>query len=131
MGQEEQDSGSFADLVHAANSDHPRRDRVVEAWLRPIIDGRWTDASGAGWVIRGRRMEPAGPALRRLLRRPDLRVLHAYGPHPREVSGLEREALLHRVEQYATGDAPPHSAFLLAEFRNDSRQVMLVIEEMC
>jgi hypothetical protein len=47
------------------------------------------------------------------------------------VSGREREALLQRVEQYAAGDAPPYSAFLLAEFRNDSRQAMLVIEEMC
>jgi uncharacterized protein YbgA (DUF1722 family) len=69
--------------------------------------------------------------LRRLLKRPELRVLHAYGLHPSEVSGAEREALLERVERYFAGEAPPHSEFWLAEFRDDDRNVMLVIEEAC
>jgi hypothetical protein len=33
------------------------------------------------------------------------------------------------VERYFAGEAPQHSAFWLAEFRNDDRQIMLVIEE--
>jgi uncharacterized protein YbgA (DUF1722 family) len=69
--------------------------------------------------------------LRRLLNRPDVRILHAYGPHPTEVSGPEREALLERVERYLAGEAPPHSAFWLAEFRDDNHHAMLVIEEAC
>jgi hypothetical protein len=35
------------------------------------------------------------------------------------------------VERYFAGQAPPHSAFWLAEFRDDDRHVMLVIEEAC
>ncbi|WP_143163056.1 hypothetical protein [Couchioplanes caeruleus] len=71
------------------------------------------------------------PALRRLLKRSGLRVIHAHGPHPREVSDQERHSLLERVNRFAVGEAPPHSAFWLAEFRNEDRQIMLVIEEAC
>lgn len=103
---------------------------TAEGWPLPIQDGYWND-SGVSWHLRGQRIQTMGPALRRLLNRPELRVLHAYGPQPREVAGREREALLARVEQYFAGEAPPHSAFVLAEFRNHDRQAMLVIEEMC
>jgi hypothetical protein len=47
------------------------------------------------------------------------------------VSGQERHSLLERVNRFAAGEAPPHSVFWLADFRNDDRQVMLVIEEAC
>ncbi|MBK8470503.1 MAG: hypothetical protein IPL45_12235 [Actinomycetales bacterium] len=51
--------------------------------------------------------------------------------HPTEVSGAERQALLARVEQFLEGHAPPMSAFDLAEFRDEGRAVMLVVEESC
>src|SRR5690348_11946305 len=47
-----------------------------------------------------------------------------YGPQPQEVSGPDLAALLERVQQYYDGATPPHSAFLLADFRNDTRQAV-------
>ncbi|WP_157437887.1 hypothetical protein [Actinoplanes subtropicus] len=47
------------------------------------------------------------------------------------MSGPELEALLQRVEQYHDGEAPPHSAFMLAEFRDSVGRAMLVIQEFC
>jgi hypothetical protein len=69
--------------------------------------------------------------LRRLLKRADLRVLHAYGPQPVEVTGPDRDALMARVDQCFAGEAPPHNEFQLAEFRDSDRRVMLVVEEFC
>lgn len=131
MGGKRRDLESFENLARATSSNDGDAERVVEVWPLPIGDGHWTDDNGVEWRIRGRGLQPASPALRRLLKRRELRVLHAYGPQPQEVSGPQREALLERVEQYHRGNAPPHSAFLLAEFRNDARQAMLIIEEMC
>jgi hypothetical protein len=128
-GRKPEDSASFADLVHAS-SVHDG-EHVAGAWPQPIREGQWVDDRGAHWHIRGRDIEPTGPALRRLLKRTDLRVLHAYSAQPREVDGREREALLERVRRFAAGDAPPYSAFRLAEFRSEDQQVMLVIEEAC
>jgi hypothetical protein len=112
-------------------SDVSDLDQLVGPWPRPIMERHWIDEQGIRWHIRGRGIPADGPALRRLLKRPGLRVLHAYGPHPREVTGQERHSLLERVNRSAAGEAPPHSAFRLAEFRNEDRQVMLVIEEAC
>lgn len=124
--------GSFADFVHQARSDSVTERPNVEPWPQPIHDGHWTDDNGTQWHMRGARGQiPHRALLRRLLKLPDLRVLHAYGPDPTEVSGPEREALLERVERYFAGEGPPHSAFWLAEFRDDDRHVMLVIQEAC
>jgi hypothetical protein len=131
VGRRQPEPNSFADLVHQAKSESPSPKPAVETWPQPIEDGRWVDDSGVEWRIRGPRIDPAGSALRRLLKRTELRVLHAYGPRPREVSGPDRQALLEAVERYVAGEAPPHSAFWMAEFRNDDHQVMLVIEEAC
>ncbi|GAA2887621.1 hypothetical protein Acy02nite_82390 [Actinoplanes cyaneus] len=131
MGHQPEHSESFAGLVRAAESDGSDRQHAAGVWPRPISDGRWIDDRGIHWQIRGRELEPAGPPLRRLLKRADLRFLHAYGAHPREVSGRESEALLERVGRFAAGDVPAHSAFRLAEFRSNDRQAMLVIEEAC
>jgi predicted naringenin-chalcone synthase len=68
---------------------------------------------------------------RRLLRRPDVTVLHVYGLDPRVVTGLERDALTVRIEEFFVGCAPPMSDFAIAEFRNGQRQVMLVVQEYC
>ncbi len=62
---------------------------------------------------------------------PDVRVLHCYGMHPREVAGEERNELFDRLEQFFAGLAPPMSTFDVAEFRDDDRAVMLVVEESC
>lgn len=122
---------SFADLVRNVGS-APKGERIgPEPWPRLIGDGHWTDDGGTQWHIRGRRDEPPRRVLRRLLKRPDLRVLHSYGPYPAEVPGAERQALLERVERYFAGEAPPHRTFWLAEFRDENGHIMLVIEEAC
>jgi hypothetical protein len=128
MRHQDQEPESFADFVRRARSDPATKRPSVESWPRPIRDGRWTDDNGTQWHIRGGRGQLPHRVLRRLLTRPDLRVLHAYGPHPTEVSGAEREAL---VELHFAGEAPPHSHFCLAEFHDDNHHVMLVIEEAC
>jgi hypothetical protein len=131
MRHQRQEPESFADFVRRARSDPEAKRPGAQSWPQPIRDGHWTDDNGTHWHIRGRRGQLPQRVLRRLLKRPDLRVLHAYGPNPTEVSGLECEALLERVERYFAGEAPPHSVFWLAEFRDDNRHVMLVIEEAC
>jgi hypothetical protein len=68
---------------------------------------------------------------RRLLSRPDVTVLHIYGLHPRPVTGLERDGLIARIEEFFTGAAPAMSDFAVAEFRNGQRKVMLVVQEYC
>ena len=128
-GRKPLDSASWDDLIHVSSV--YREEQAAGAWPRPIREGQWVDDRGVHWHIRGRSIEPGGPPLRRLLKRTDLRVLHAYGTQPREVEGREREALLERVRRFAAGDAPPFSTFWLAEFRNEDRQVMVVIEEAC
>ena len=100
-------------------------------WPRPIRARQWIGEDGVRWRLRGREIEAGSVALRRLLTRSGLRVLHVYGPRPREVTGQEREGLLERVGLFAAGEAPPHSCFWLAEFRSEDRQVMLIIEEGC
>jgi hypothetical protein len=130
MGHHRKEPESSADLVQEADSALTADRTGAQPWPQPIRDGRWTDDSGTQWRVRGRGTQPPR-ALLRLLKRPDLRVLHAYGPHPTEVSGTQRQALLERVRRYLAGEAPPHSAFWLAEFRDDDHHVMLVIEEAC
>lgn len=68
---------------------------------------------------------------RRLSAQSDVRVLHCNGMHPMEVSGAERLALLAQIEEFFDGNAPPMSTFDLAEFRDEHRAVMLVVEESC
>lgn len=68
---------------------------------------------------------------RRLFSRPDVAVLHVYGLDPRQVTGPERDALIDRIEQFFADAAPPMTDFAIAEFRNDQRQAMLVVQESC
>jgi hypothetical protein len=131
MRRQRQEPESFADFVRKARSDAGAQGPEAQSWPQPIRDGHWTDNNGTLWHIRGGPGQLPHRALRRLLKRRDLRVLHAYGLHPTEVSGPEREALLERVERYFAGEAPPHSEFWLAEFRDHNHHAMLVIEEAC
>lgn len=98
-------------------------------WPRPVYDGSWTDRQGVTW--RMRRSELDDKRLRRLLKRSDLRVLHAYQMKVSLVEGAEREALLQRVHDFHAGLAPEFSDFELADFRDPDRNPMLVIQESC
>jgi hypothetical protein len=108
---------------------HAAADAAGRDWPAPIRDRRWTDRHGAQWRMRGGLL--TARQARRLLRRPDVIVLHIYGFDPRLVTGLERDALTARIEEFFAGYAPPMSDFAIAEFRNGQRQVMLVVQESC
>jgi hypothetical protein len=131
MRHQRQEHESFADLVREAALAAKAEPTGAQPWPQPIREGRWTDDRGTQWHIRGRGTPSPRGLLRRLLKHPDLRVLHAYGPQPTEVAGPQQQALLERVERCFAGEAPPHSEFWLAEFRDDDHHVMLVIEEAC
>jgi hypothetical protein len=131
MGRRRRESESFADFVQEMGAAWAVERSGVQPWPRPIREGRWTDEDGTEWRLRGRGEQPPRAVLRRLRKRPGCRVLYAYGPRPTEVSGEQRDALLERVERYFAGEAPPHSVFWLAEFRDDDHHAMLVIEEAC
>jgi hypothetical protein len=100
-----------------------------DRWPAPLADNHWIDQQGNRWRIRGDLLTPK--QARRLFRRPDVSVLHFYGPDCREVTGPDRDALIDRIEQFFVDAAPPMTAFAMAEFRNDLRQVTVVVQESC
>lgn len=124
-----QHSQTFADIVRATEpvvgDPHPD----AGTWPSPMGVREWMDDAGRTWQMRGDALN--AKRTRHLLAQPNVRVLHCYGMHPHEVSGAERQALLARVEEFFEGHAPPMSTFDLAEFRDEDRAVMLVVEESC
>jgi hypothetical protein len=103
-------------------------------WPSAVRAREWVDPDGTRWRRRG------GPAdvrrAERLLRSADVRVLHFYGPGaPTEIAPGDREALWARVRPYVRdrfirvpGD---FADFEVAEFKDDDRRSLLVIEESC
>lgn len=124
-----QQSPTFAEIVRGLEPVVGEPDPDAGTWPSPMRDRQWTDGAGVIWHMRGARLDHRG--VRRVMALPDLRVLHCYGMHPREVSGEERNELFDRLEQFFAGLAPPMSTFDVAEFRDDDRAVMLVVEESC
>lgn len=98
-------------------------------WPAPIHDKHWIDQQGNRWHMRGG--ELIARQARRLLRRPDVAVLHVYGVAARQLTGSDRDALARRIEQFFSGDTPPMSDFAIAEFRDELHRVMLVVQESC
>ena len=98
-------------------------------WPAPIRDKNWIDRQGNRWHVRGGLL--TARQARRLFRRPDVAILHLYGLDPRQVTGPERGALIDRIELFFAGAAPPMTDFAIAEFRNDLRETMLVVQESC
>jgi hypothetical protein len=98
-------------------------------WPRPVHEGALIDSEGATWTMRGPALE--GRRARRVIRTLGVRVVHAYGLDVVELDGVAKSELLARVEEYLRGEAPPHSVFELAEFRDGHRNVMFVAQESC
>jgi len=102
-------------------------------WPRPIRERAWTDADGVRWIRRGSSI--AGNDIRRLLLDASIPVLLCYSLEPRIVPPVERAELWDRIRPYVTGrlrdDATDHTSFDTAEFRDDERRSMLIIEESC
>ena len=70
-----------------------------------------------------------------LLRSPGVVVLRFYGPDaPTQVAETDREALWQRVRPHlrqTVRQPGDHTSFDVAEFTDDRRRYMLVIEESC
>jgi len=120
---------TFADIVGRLDPVVGEPNPDAGTWPSPMADRQWFDDAGKSWHMRGDALD--AKRTRRLLAQPNVRLLHCYGMHPHEVSGAEGQALLARVEQFFDGDAPPMSTFDLAEFRDEDRAVMVVVEESC
>lgn len=68
---------------------------------------------------------------RRLMRRPDVHVVHVYGSAVVEVVGVKRDALLARIEDFLAGNAPVHSDFDLGDFRDKDHRIVFMVDESC
>ena len=124
-----QHSQTFADIVGGLDPVVGEPNPDAGSWPSPMTDRQWFDDGGKCWHMRGGPLD--SKRARRIMVQPDVRVLHCYGVHPKEVSEAERQALLVRVDKFFEGHAPPLSPFDLAEFRDEDRAVMLVVEEGC
>ena len=98
-------------------------------WPRPVYDGAWVDTDGVLWRMRGGQLDAR--QVRRLLKRPNLRVVWAYELAVVLVHGSAREELIAKIEGHFVGHAPPHSSFELGDFRDADHRVMLLIQESC
>ena len=94
--------------------------------LRSVVDD---PSTGTTWRTRGDQLD--AKSARRLMRRADLVVLHAYGPRAAVLDGNERAALLNRVREFFDGNALKFTDFGLGEFRDDHLRVMLAVQESC
>jgi hypothetical protein len=115
-------------VARVSQADVGPEDEVV-CWPRPVYDRAWVDAESTSWRMRGGDLDLK--QFRRLLKRPDVHVVWAYGLDVTEVHDVEREALLGRVEEYFRGQAPPHSEFELGDFRDATHRVVLMVQESC
>lgn len=69
--------------------------------------------------------------VRRLLRRPNVRVLHVYGTESLEVPAKEASEVLSALQVFYDGRAQPFADFVVADFRSRNHGVLVVIEESC
>ena len=104
-------------------------------WPSAIRSGRWVDAEGTQWHLRGGVGDLPEKRVVHLLRSPEVAVLHFSGPDaPTEVALPDREALWQRVRPYhceMARDPSDHTDVAVAEFKDDRRRYLLVIEESC
>jgi hypothetical protein len=121
-------SRSF-DEISARSDDAPESSGGWLTWPRPVHDREWIDADGTAWRMRGVPLD--AKQAERLLKRPDVHVVRAYELNVAKVRGVERDALLARVEEFFAGNAPPNSEFELGDFRDQNHRVTLMIQESC
>ena len=115
----------FSELVLGV----PEPSEQSGVWPQPVRDGVWTDADGTVWRLR----HNAGlRRIARLVASPDVHVLLAYGPDdPTEVAPDERAALWASALPHLEGRAADHTSYVVAEFRDEQRRVMVIVEESC
>lgn len=79
--------------------------------------------------MRGGELPPA--QARRLLRREGIRVLLVNSPDPELIEGSDREDLRSRLEDFWSGRPDPMTDFVVGDFRNADREVMVVVQQSC
>lgn len=117
-------------LIQPGDPDPPLR---VEVWPDPIRAKQWVDAEGTHWRLRGEGSISA-KRLEHLLGSPDVEVLLFYGTgDPSPVPPGDRERLWRRIRPYIEGRGPrtDQTDFWAAEFKDDRRRSLLIIEESC
>ncbi len=70
-------------------------------WPTPVYDGSLIEDDGTLWRMRGSAL--GDKAARKMLRRTDVRVVHAYGLNVVEVHGATKEQLLADVWEFLRG----------------------------
>ena len=63
--------------------------------------------------------------------RSDVRLMHVYVGAVHEHRGADRRGLADEIEDYWAGHAHPMAYFDAGEFRDEARQVMLMVVEGC
>lgn len=96
---------------------------------RLLRDREWTGPDGTHWRMRGGELDPK--QVRRLLRRDGIRVLLVNSQDPELVVGQDLEDLLGRLEDFWSGRAQPMAEFIVGDFRNEERGVLVVVQESC
>ena len=126
MGRKRRDADpTFAEVVARLPEDEASGQAV------PVVNiaqsDEFTDADGVRWRRRGGLLE--GKALHRLLRDPNVRVLHDWVGEKTAVPPADREHFWATAK--AQMEASPHSFFYGAEFANERREHLLVVHEDC
>ena len=117
---------TFAEILAAAPE--PRGQEIE--YLQPIRSGEYTDEAGVLWRMRGGELSWARIA--RLIRDPQVRVVHVYLNDVREVAPETREDFLSTIRPYVDGPAPDdHTDFTAAEFKDGNHSSMILVEETC
>jgi hypothetical protein len=102
-------------------------------WCQPVGDEEYTDEDGVRWVLRGGWPLP-WKRVQRLIKDPQVRVMHCYMNKVSDVRLEDRDELTARIRPYldgrpiAVGD---HTDFCAGEFKDDQRRSLLIVEESC
>jgi hypothetical protein len=117
---------TFAEIL--ASVPEPSGQKIE--YLQPIRSGEYTDEAGVLWRMRGGELSWARTA--RLIRDPQVRVVHIYLTDVREVAPEDRESFLSTIRPYVDGPAPDdHTDFTVAEFKDADHSSMVLVEESC
>jgi hypothetical protein len=124
---------AFAEVVAETVGALPGSGEPMEI-RSPIRDREFVDEGGTRWQLRGGELR--WNRVERLIRDPQVPVLHVYLDEVSEVPGAERENVLARIRPYlkSAGDGSTrsdHTDFVAAEFKDAGHRSMLVIEESC
>lgn len=104
----------------------------------PATDRQWVEPDGTIWRLRGDGQPIPSKRIEHLLLAPQVRVLHVasrYEGMVAEVGLDEREQFWSWIRPYVQGKAVrgpnDQTEFDIAEFKNPTRQSMVIVRETC